>query len=107
MKVRAAAIAGMILGASLSGAPARAEVRWLPGNAQSCAAACAAAGGYLPIVAGTYSGDGGRFYVCRANADDQGLKPGWNIAPKYPTVCSVASSGREQHLTPYDCLCDR
>ena len=101
-----AGIAGAVLAMLLSQAPAQAQsVRWVPGNGMTCDQACGNAN-RSPVVSGIYV-NGSPFFVCRANADNAGLRPGWNLPPDYATTCSVASSNQEQRIPQYDCLCER
>jgi hypothetical protein len=98
-----ALIGGIFLVSALLLGPARAQ-QWVPGNGQSCAVACSAAGA-APIASGTYAYGGMPFFVCRSNADNSGQRSGWNLPPMFGTTCGVASSNQEQHLSTYDCLC--
>lgn len=92
--------AGLMLSAGCL--PAQAQ-HWVPAGGKTCLQACAGTN-TTPLVAGIYTNNN-PFYVCRGNADNAGLRPGYNLLPTWGAACWVGSSNKEQGITPYDCLC--
>jgi len=92
--------AGLML--SAGGLPAQAQ-HWVPAAGKTCLQACVGAG-TTPLVSGIYT-NGNPFYVCRGNADNAGLRAGFNLLPDWGAACWVASNYLQQGITPYDCLC--
>jgi len=63
-----------------------------------------------PVVSGTYVStdarlNGQSFFVCRANANREGLRAGYNLKPNWSKHCWVGYGGRERFEQNYQCLC--
>jgi hypothetical protein len=102
--MKAFAIAAAAILASTFSANAE---HWVTGGNGSCAATCQAplGGG---VQTGIWKNDGNLvFYICRSNANNEGPRPGYNLAAAYgDKVCVVPWGGKEVPLSTYDCLCD-
>jgi hypothetical protein len=85
----------------LTAATALAE-KWVPGQNSSCLLACQAADRQA-ITTGKYT-NGKFFTVCRANANGEGSRPGFNLEPNWANRCYVAIGG-ERAESDYQCLC--
>lgn len=72
---------------------ARAETRWIDGRGQSCWNVCTAQN-MSPVGSGTYR-NGNVFYVCSANAQGEGPRPGFNLEPNWANACWVGWGGKE------------
>lgn len=79
---------------------------WITGNYTSCLTICSGQG-YRPVSSGnyTYNGINKPFYVCSANAGQQGMRPGYNLDPFWNKSCWVGIGGKESPINPYSCLC--
>ena len=82
---------------------AQAELSWEPGKGGTCATACIAAG-KNPVASGVFA-NGRPFYICRANVDNRGARPGFNAEPDWSQACWVANGAGAAHPAQYDCLC--
>lgn len=79
-------------------------VEWVRATAPSCENTCNAAG-RTPVSSGVYV-NGEKFYVCSANAHDEGFRAGYNVQPSWANACIVGWGGREEGISPYYCLCN-
>jgi hypothetical protein len=83
----------------------RAEaLKWVDAQEKPCGAVCENAG-MQAVSAGVYEGNKNPFFVCVADAKDEGLRPGYNLMPDYGDRCTVGWGGRELGDAPYQCLC--
>lgn len=79
-----------------------AEIQWVVGNT-SCAAVCGSVNS-SPVQSGVYK-NGNPFYVCRANAQGEGMRAGYNLQPSWSEKCTVGWGGKELPIAQYECLC--
>lgn len=77
---------------------------WIIGSGQSCKSACAAHNGMQAVTSGMFK-NGRYFYVCSANAEREGPRPGYNLEPHWSKVCTVSWQGKEKAFPIYKCLC--
>jgi hypothetical protein len=81
-------------------------LHWVTGGNASCAATCGAplGGG---AQTGIWKGDSNLvFYICRSNTNNEGGRPGYNLAAAYgDKVCVVPYGGKELPQSTYECLC--
>ena len=81
-------------------------VQWVTSNGQSCARVCTDARS-TPIISGFYSKNNNPFYVCRADARNEGNRAGYNLEPSWSNVCTVGWGNKEEKINPpFDCLCN-
>jgi hypothetical protein len=78
---------------------------WRPAQSQTCAQVCSNAG-RSPVISGLYIRNNNPFYVCRANAQNEGQRGGYNLEPSWADVCVVEYGNGFQKLNQYDCLCE-
>ena len=76
--------------------------KWVPGQNSSCLLACQAAGRQA-ITTGKYT-NGKHFAICRANANGEGWRPGFNLEPNWANRCYVPIAA-ERPEADYQCLC--
>lgn len=57
------------------------------------------------ITSGTYK-NGQPFYICSANARNEGYRGGYNLKPNWSNACIVGWGGKEIFVNNYSCLCD-
>jgi hypothetical protein len=97
MNTKLLALASLI--AIAGAAPAAADL-WVPGEGQSCAAACLAHE-RVSLNKGAYG------FVCRANPENAGQREGVNASLyKYRSVCRVAFGRTGTFDAPkYECRC--
>jgi|SRR5208337_2479815 len=101
--MRFVVVVGIAAAISLSSFSARAN-QWVSGNSRSCVDACVDAN-LSPVVSGIYNKSGAPFYICRANAGEEGKRAGINYEPDWSNACWVGFGGKETFLNTYDCLC--
>jgi hypothetical protein len=91
---------GLLLATSVSVVQA---TEWIKGSGKSCAQVCLN-NDMKPFKSGTYV-NGNDFYVCAANAEGEGFRAGYNLAPSWSTTCTVGWGGKEISYPNYNCLC--
>lgn len=79
---------------------------WRQGGGESCRLACDSEG-MTPVSSGKYARNGNSYFVCRTNANGEGLRPGYNLQPDWSNRCTVGLGGKEVAGESYDCLCER
>ena len=100
MKIFAFLVVGLVC------APQIAAARWVAADGNSCDVVCKAAGSRAITTLGHYTGTGGQpYYVCRANANNEGNRAGFNLQPYWSNVCTIGWDGREFPDPNYECLC--
>jgi hypothetical protein len=78
--------------------------RWIQAQGNSCPFVCFQAGG-SPVISGFYTRNNNPYHVCRANAEGEGERAGYNLEPDWSHTCTVEWGGQEKAITPYDCRC--
>ena len=79
------------------------EIRWLYGSNKSCYIICDQKG-YEPFSSGEHK-NGEQFYVCSANAGNEGHRSGYNLPPEWDNHCYVGYGGKEKKYRHFKCLC--
>lgn len=87
---------------SLGAGPAAAQ--WVDGKGASCRTACSAIGANA-MASGVFK-NGQPYYICAANANGEGMRPGYNLEPEWSNACVVGWGGKEEKIPGYACLCD-
>ncbi len=78
---------------------------WAPANgAGSCENVCRN-NNSTAIASGTYK-NGQKFYVCSANARNEGVRAGYNLKPNWANACVVGWGGKEIFVKNYSCGCN-
>ena len=77
-------------------------MHWVTAN-QSCSAVCEA----TPVRTGIWKNNSNLvFFVCKANVNNTGDRPGYNLAAAYgDKKCVVPYNGKELAVSPFECLC--
>jgi len=102
MKIVAILVVGIVC------APQIAAARWVAADGNSCDVVCKAAGS-TAVSPGNHTGTDFKVkpvYVCRANANGEGNRAGYNLQPYWSNVCTIGWNGRESPDANYDCLCN-
>jgi hypothetical protein len=99
-------VAGSVVGAVSSGSAL--TVEWRDADGVPCDVVCGAS--YFAVSSGRSVHPDARlhgrtFYVCRANAGEQGLRPGYNLRPNWAAACWVGHDGKEKWYSDFACLC--
>lgn len=79
---------------------------WRGAAGQYCDQVCTDYG--RAVTTGPWKGNNRQsFYVCRANVNGEGRRPGYNLDGAYGrTKCVVPHGGKEVAVDTYDCLCN-
>lgn len=101
--IKATAVKALVLAVGLFAATGAQAATWVEGNGQSCLQACQTSG-MTPIATGTYQ-NGQHMFICAANANNEGLRPGYNLKPHWANACVVGWGGKEIFVKPYKCMC--
>ncbi len=83
---------------------AKADIIWVDSSGISCAQTCMSKKS-SPVISGTYQ-NGNNFYVCATNAENEGFRAGYNLAPIWSAICVVGWGGKEKSYNSYRCLCE-
>ena len=84
-------------------AVALADPVWVRSEGKHCGEVCNERS-LFPVASGRFKG-GNSFFVCAANAGNEGLRGGWNLAD-FPRVCTVAIGATgTPGMTDFNCLC--
>lgn len=76
---------------------------WVPSTGGTCSAICNNVG-MDAVSSGTYK-NGKPFYVCSANAHNEGDRAGYNLEPSWAKGCVVGWGGKEISVSASKCLC--
>lgn len=80
-------------------------IQWIFSGGESCLVACKNAN-LNPVISGTYSRNGNPFFICRANAGNEGNRAGFNLQPNWSNHCFVAWGDDGKGYQTYDCACE-
>lgn len=88
-------------------APATAET-WQPGQNSSCDVVCRSHNSSA-MISGDFitngASSGKKFTICKANVENQGTRPGYNLEPSWANSCFVPFGGKETPVSNYECMC--
>ena len=81
------------------------NIKWVPAHQSSCQLVCQSqsGGGWQAVSSGKYK-NGNDFWVCSANAHDEGPRAGFNLEPDWSNQCHVAFV-QEEAYRDYWCMC--
>jgi hypothetical protein len=74
------------------------ELNWIRGDGELCSNVCDSKHQDAPRVESSY---GKNVYVCRASADRQGKRAGYNMN----SMCTIVISEKQMEYSSYECLC--
>ena len=80
------------------------SMMWIAGNKRLCQSVCIQAKS-VAVTSGVHKPTGRPFYVCRAEIENEGKRPGYNLDPYWADRCVSGHGGKERFLRSYDCLC--
>ncbi|MBB6309237.1 hypothetical protein [Xanthobacter tagetidis] len=98
------ALAAALAALPLLGGAASADVVWHPANGQSCRDVCGMKK-MEPVSTGAWKNSQNLFYVCAANQNGEGWRPGFNLTPSWANVCMVPYGKQEVRASSYSCAC--
>lgn len=110
MRVLLAGLLGSVVLAVPQAAMAQFYYTWIPAEGRTCSDACAEDVRYdatlKAIQSGIWSENGQPFYVCAANPENEGFRPGYNLpSDDWADRCVVGYGNDEVTEATYDCLC--
>jgi len=80
------------------------KIYWEKAEGNSCSDVCRQHN-FTPFFSGVYTKGNNPYYICRANAKNEGRRPGYNLMPSWSNVCVVGWGNQELAVNEYDCLC--
>jgi hypothetical protein len=81
------------------------EPKWVDASGKSCNEACKSTS-LFPVEGGNYVPENSKFYVCAANTEGEGFRPGYNWATSANSACVVGYGGKEIYEAAFKCLCN-
>jgi hypothetical protein len=87
------------------GFPSRADEKltWVRGDGELCSRVCSNEELHAPLVGTSRRAS---VYVCRANAEGQGNRAGYNMAyDRWTHRCTIGISDAQGEYDRYECLC--
>jgi len=89
---------------NLVAAPAAQATDWFVADGEPCDAVCSN-NNMLAISSGAFK-NGELFFVCAADSAGEGVRPGFNLQPKWANICMVPWGKDARRETDYLCACE-